>query len=799
MGVVYEARHMVVGRRFAVKFLRPYLAERRDILTRFHREAKASGALESENIAAAVDFGIAPDGAPFIVMEYLVGESLASLIERQGRLPLSRAADLVSQASRGIQVAHDAGIIHRDLKPQNLFVCRRQDGTDLLKVLDFGVAKLHDLEGMNAVTHTGVVLGTVAYMSPEQARGARIVDHRTDVYTLGAILYELVSGRKPHLGESYNAILHHAATEQAVPLETVQSGLPAALVEIVGRAVSSDPEVRPPSAEAFAQALVPFAMREIWPAPKVEESGPTPVVPTSTLLAQGELARRNPPASDRAGAIANDHSAVQPRTSPARRGLRRVAAIGAAMTVVAIVAVVGVGGRRSTIVSRPAGESRSQQRLLDPSTRFFAPPLHPGAGQQIAALVKAKAFHDAALLTAMATTPQAVWFEGGSPEEVHSEVRTTVLRAAREGRVPVLVAYNLPYRDCAQYGAGGAADSAAYVEWIDGFAKGLANEKVVVILEPNGLGVIPYSTEWCNPTITDAKGKTVRAPGATPEDRYDVLAKAIDILEGQAPNAAVYLDGTHGHWLPVGEIAHRLANAGIARVQGFTVNLSNFQPTPEAIKYGTWVSECIAYASNPAVGANKADPYSDCPSPRRSTGDGDSYDWSSPDPWYAEKVRARQPPSGESRLAHFVIDTGRNGRGPLDAKVFAAAPYGQPPAVIAALIASDYCNPPRAGVGLRPSANTGVPLVDAYLWVKAPGESDGSCDIDGNFPRPWDYSRFNPWGMTGESQKHFDPLWGMVDPEVKEWFPEYALQLARNAEPPLPADELSKDTAASGR
>jgi eukaryotic-like serine/threonine-protein kinase len=165
MGVVYEAQHTVVRRRFAVKFMRRDLAERRDILNRFQREAEAAGALESEHVAAAVDFGIAEDGAPYIVMEYLVGESLTALLGREGPLPVERAADLVSQAGRGMEVAHAAGIIHRDLKPQNLFVCRRQDGTDLLKVLDFGVAKLQTIDEMNMATRTGAVVGTVAYMS----------------------------------------------------------------------------------------------------------------------------------------------------------------------------------------------------------------------------------------------------------------------------------------------------------------------------------------------------------------------------------------------------------------------------------------------------------------------------------------------------------------------------------------------------------------------------------------------------------------------------------------------------------
>ncbi len=280
MGVVYEAQHTVVRRRFAVKFMRRDLAERRDILTRFQREAEAAGALESEHVAAAVDFGIAEDGAPYIVMEYLVGESLTALLGREGPLPVGRAADLVSQAARGMEVAHAAGIIHRDLKPQNLFVCRRQDGTDLLKVLDFGVAKLQAIDELNAATRTGAVVGTVAYMSPEQARGDKVVDQRSDVYALGAILYELCSGRKPHPGESHNAILHHIATQPAVPLESLVPELPVGFLAIVAGALAADPAARPASAGALVEALAPFAKREVWPAPKLDDSSASRVSST---------------------------------------------------------------------------------------------------------------------------------------------------------------------------------------------------------------------------------------------------------------------------------------------------------------------------------------------------------------------------------------------------------------------------------------------------------------------------------------------------------------------------------------
>jgi eukaryotic-like serine/threonine-protein kinase len=281
MGVVYEAQHMLVRRRFAVKFLRPHLVEQRESLARFQREAQAAGALESENLTAAVDFGIGADGSPFIVMEYLVGESLQALLAREGRLPVERATDLVAQACRGIHAAHASGIIHRDLKPQNLFVCRREDGTDLLKVLDFGIAKLELVDKGNTATRTGAVLGTPAYMSPEQARGEKNVDHGADVYALGAILYELLTGEKPHPGSSHNAILHHIATQPAVPLAPENHALPPALVEIVTRSLAIDPAERPRSAEALGQSLAPFLRRVVWPAAKVEESAPQHALPES--------------------------------------------------------------------------------------------------------------------------------------------------------------------------------------------------------------------------------------------------------------------------------------------------------------------------------------------------------------------------------------------------------------------------------------------------------------------------------------------------------------------------------------
>jgi serine/threonine protein kinase len=324
MGVVYEAHHAVVRRRFALKFLRRDLAERRDILSRFQREAEAAGALENDNVTAAVDFGISDDGAPFIVMEYLVGESLADLLLREGRLPVHRAVDLVAQACRGVEAAHVAGIVHRDLKPHNLFVTRRDDGTDLVKVLDFGVAKLQAFDEATAATGTGTILGTAAYMSPEQARGEKAVDKRTDIYALGAILFEILSQKMPHPGDSPNAILHHIATQPAVPLDSLRADLPPELVAIVGRTLTSDPAARPASAGGLAQELAAFARREVWPA-----------APDLETPAAGGAESKSSTFNDRRGT---------PPPAPRRPfPAARVALGGAVLVAAAIAAGIGLG------------------------------------------------------------------------------------------------------------------------------------------------------------------------------------------------------------------------------------------------------------------------------------------------------------------------------------------------------------------------------------------------------------------------------------------------------------------------
>jgi endoglucanase len=468
-----------------------------------------------------------------------------------------------------------------------------------------------------------------------------------------------------------------------------------------------------------------------------------------------------------------------------------------------------VGAGEPSVETKQGAVTAVPSRALDPKTRFFIPAPNPGAVQQVVDLVKARKLVDAARITAMEATPSAVWFTDGTPDEVKAAVRKTVKAAALLKTVPVLVAYNVPYRDCAQYSAGGATDTAAYKAWIDAFADGIGSAHVVVILEPDGLGIIPNNKdvwgtpEWCQPVVTDANGNKVLdadgnpipQPGATPADRYAQINYAVDSINARAASAAVYLDSTHSGWLGANEAAYRLNLAGVARAAGFLLNISHYQRDSENQKLGTWVSSCLAMISGYAAGGQAWwQPSWGCPNQYVETPAG-SGNWL---PTYTPENIAAVDTAYASALApgwigpfvpatHFVVDTSRSGRGPLDTTPYGASPYNQSAATVKKLHDGNWCNPPGAGLGVRPTANTGVALLDANLWVKVPGESDGSCDIqdDGSGPRAWDFTVYNPWGVAPANQNHFDMLWGMVDPAAGAWFPQQALQLAQNATPPL--------------
>jgi len=207
---VYEAEHVAIGRSVAVKVLHPSQARKKVSVKRFHHEARAAGAIGHPNICEVYDLGELDDGSPYLVMERMVGETLADHIVKQGALPFDEVLDLLTQVLSGLIAAHEKGIVHRDIKPENVFLTRRVGCPPIAKLLDFGVSKmlpLGDREEELHLTRTGMVMGTPFYMSPEQARGDRDLDARVDLYACGVIMYEALTARRPFLAANYNALL----------------------------------------------------------------------------------------------------------------------------------------------------------------------------------------------------------------------------------------------------------------------------------------------------------------------------------------------------------------------------------------------------------------------------------------------------------------------------------------------------------------------------------------------------------------------------------------------------------------
>lgn len=267
MGEVYEARHTLVGRREAIKLLRTEYASNEQLYARFQQEAMIAGALESQHIVPVRDLGCASDGTPYMVMDLLDGQSLASLLATHGPFELGHALDIIHQACSGVVTAHAKDVIHRDLKPDNMFVCLQEDGTELVRILDFGIAKLDRADSEVPRTLTGSTQGTLYYMSPEQAQGSKTIDKRTDVYALGVILYELLSGERPYGGDSYNAILYQIITQEPKPLRDLCPELPDEVVTIVEKAMARAPEDRFQSVTELDAALAPFRRRSEAPQP----------------------------------------------------------------------------------------------------------------------------------------------------------------------------------------------------------------------------------------------------------------------------------------------------------------------------------------------------------------------------------------------------------------------------------------------------------------------------------------------------------------------------------------------------
>ncbi len=255
MGVVSEAIHTRLQQRVALKMLLPDVIDLPDVVSRFDREARAASRLKSENAARVLDVDVSEGGLPYMVMEFLDGSDLGNILERGGALPVADAVDYVLQACNAMAEAHAAGVIHRDLKPSNLFVTQT-DGGPRVKVLDFGISKVEN-DADARVTATQTVVGTPLYMSPEQVRSAKHVDARTDIWSLGIILYELLANRTPFEGSTTAAAVA-ICVDSPPPLSTYRSDVPAGLEEAILKALQKEPAARFPNVKALAEAIAPF-------------------------------------------------------------------------------------------------------------------------------------------------------------------------------------------------------------------------------------------------------------------------------------------------------------------------------------------------------------------------------------------------------------------------------------------------------------------------------------------------------------------------------------------------------------
>lgn len=276
IGAVYDARALHIDRRVAVKRLLPVYTSDPEVVRRFQREARAAGRIEHPNVVEVLDFGVGEDGVPFLVMEFLEGDTLAARLEQAPgqRLPFEDLVPIVLDVLEALGHAHSRGIIHRDLKPENIFIAHKPNGTTVVKLVDLGISKALGSTSQ-AITQSGSALGTPHYMAPEQLRGEKDVDGRVDLYAMGVVMYRALSGAFPFDGRTFEHLVTRILDGTCAPLSSIVPGLPVGVSEAVAWAMHKDREQRAPTAEALAASLAAFAPpRPLTPAPLRVSSAP---------------------------------------------------------------------------------------------------------------------------------------------------------------------------------------------------------------------------------------------------------------------------------------------------------------------------------------------------------------------------------------------------------------------------------------------------------------------------------------------------------------------------------------------
>jgi len=398
MGVVVAAKHVQLGHRVAVKVL-THNAGSSQSNARFLTEAKASALLRSDHVVHVSDVGTLDSGQPFMVMDLLEGADLAEVLDKEGKQPIAQAVDYVLQACEGLAEAHAARIVHRDLKPGNLFRALRPDGTEVIKVLDFGVSKAHsqDVRAEGTVTTTDAVFGSPLYMSPEQMQSATTADERSDIWSIGVVLYELLTRHMPFEAESMAGLAIKIAMEPPIRLLSVLPEAPPELEAVIFKCLAKNPQERYQNVAELAADLEPFAPSSRPHVEHIQRLVFGTTNPPRNVPSAPSLRRLVPAGAETLGPLdagdSSSHAVVAPpkkRALPLAVGLLVVAAIGTAG-----VFLVKRGAQGSTAVTAPP--THGVATTLAP----------PSAGPSVAIAPRPTAESATAAATATATTPTA--------------------------------------------------------------------------------------------------------------------------------------------------------------------------------------------------------------------------------------------------------------------------------------------------------------------------------------------------------------------------------------------------------
>jgi serine/threonine-protein kinase len=363
MGAIYEASHVRLPRKFAIKMLNAEALANEELYQRFRREAEIASSIGHDNITQVLDFNQTPDGTPFMVLELLVGEDLQGRLKRVGKLTLAETAQLLVQVASGLEAAHEQGVVHRDLKPPNLFICKRAHGADRIKILDFGISKL--TSSNSVATKTGSVMGTPHYMAPEQADGrAGAIDARSDIFALGCILFRCLTGQLPFVGPTLMGTMYQIVHGPPKSIAALAPELPQGVVDAVNHALCKDQAGRPQSATLLCQEFLLACPEDILESTQTGMPTPMPM-PMSTLsltpvAGQGRPQTPvsstqfgGPRAASSAPTVASpDHLATPISTPSSNKNLLVV--LGAALGVLVIAAAAFLGGTSGEPSQTPA-------------------------------------------------------------------------------------------------------------------------------------------------------------------------------------------------------------------------------------------------------------------------------------------------------------------------------------------------------------------------------------------------------------------------------------------------------------